>query len=202
VTVGDKTLLGSSDPAVTPPVGVGLLSPNNPAGSVASVGVASGGSLLNVQTGTANHPVTQPNGPADSLIGLNLGGHQVLGSGGNPALGLGVLSPNSATGTAGAVNLLSNGQPVAANVTSPTAQGSGVVQGVVGGVTQTVGGVLGGATGGQQGGASGGLVAGVGGTVGNVLGGAVGVGAGGTVNPPAGSTGGGLLGGLLGGKKP
>lgn len=145
VTVGDRTVLGAGGSGG--PLGVSALSPTQQAGSVATVGVLSGGQIATVGTGTPNTPVTNASGPATGLLGLNVGGNQVVGSGsGNPAIDLNVLSPTGASGTAVTGNILSNGQPVGVGVSgAPGATGgANPVGGLLGGVTGTVGGLLGG----------------------------------------------------------
>jgi hypothetical protein len=152
VTVGDRTVLGQGGTAG--PLGVSVLSPTQQTGSVATVGVLSGGQIATVGAGTPNTPVTNASGPATGLLGLTVGSHQVVGSGsGNPAIDLNVLSPTGASGTAVTGNILSNGQPVGVGVSgAPGATGgTNPVGGVLGGVTGTVGGLLnGGATGGAN----------------------------------------------------
>lgn len=184
VTVGDTTLLGQG--ATPDPLGVSVLSPTTTPGSVATVGVLSGGQVLTVNTGQPNAPVTAATGPANGLLGLTVGDKQVVGSSsGNPAIDLNVLSPTGASGTAVTGNILSNGQPLGLGVTQP--EGTG---GLLGGVTGTVGGLVGGATSNPQG-----LVEGVTGTVGGVVNGVTGT-VGGLA--PGVSAGGGLgLGGVL-----
>lgn len=150
VTVGDRTILGAGGDGG--PLGVSVLSPTQQAGSVATVGVLSGGQVATVGVGTPNTPTTTASGPATGLLGLNVGGNQVVGSSsGNPAIDLNVLSPTGASGTAVTGNILSNGQPVGVGVSgAPGATGgANPVGGLLGGVTGTVGGLLnGGATGG------------------------------------------------------
>lgn len=184
VTVGDTTLLGQG--ATPDPLGVSVLSPTATQGSVATVGVLSGGQVLAVNTGQPNTPVTAATGPANGLVGLTVGDKQVVGSStGNPAVDLNVLSPTGASGTAVTGNILSNGQPVGLGVTQPDGAG-----GLLGGVTGAVGGVVGGATSDPTG-----LVEGVTGTAGGVVEGAAGT-VGGLL--PGVSAGGGLgLGGVL-----
>ncbi len=143
VTVGDRTILGQGGSGG--PVGVSLLSPTQQTGSVATVGVLSGGQVATIGTGTPNTPTTNATGPANGLLGVTVGGNQVIGSSaGNPAVDLNVLSPTGASGTAVTGNVLSNGQPVGVGVSgAPGATGgANPVGGVLGGVTGTVGGVL------------------------------------------------------------
>lgn len=177
VTVGDRTILGAGGSGG--PLGVSVLSPTQQTGSVATVGVLSGGQVATVSTGTPTTAVGTASGPANGLLGLTIGGNQVLGSSsGNPAIDLNVLSAGSASGTAVTGNVLSNGQPVGLGVAGTTgATGANPVGGLVNGVTGAVGGLLnGGATGGA-----------------NPLGGLLGGGATGGSNP---------IGGLLGGLRP
>ena len=143
-----------------------------------------------------NVSVAEQPRPDYSAIGLNLGGAQVLDGGGAPLLGAAVLSPTGAAGQAATVGLLSNGQPVAVNVTSPSpiTGVTNTVAGVVNTATSTAGSALG-----QTGGAAGGLggvtgtvtgtVGAVTGTVGNVVGSVLGA-------TPVGGTVGGLTGGI------
>lgn len=134
VTVGDKTVLGSgSGPQTIPPLGVSIGSPTQAAGQVATVGVLSGGQVLNANIGQGNASSTPTGGTPTSLLGLTVAGNPVLGSGsGDPAIDIGVLSPGAAQGTAGSVNLLSNGQPVGVNL------GSGGATGLLGGALTPV----------------------------------------------------------------
>lgn len=152
VSIGDRTILGQGGNGG--PVGVSVLSPTQQAGSVATVGVLSGGQVATVGVGTPNTPTTTATGPATGLLGLTVGGNEVIGSGqGNPAIDLNVLSPGGASGTAVTGNILSNGQPVGVGVSGApgTTGGANPVGGVLGGVTGTVGGLLsGGATGGAN----------------------------------------------------
>ena len=194
VTVGDKTVLGGGSGAQTSPLGVSVLSPTQSAGGVATVGVLSGGQVLNVGVGQGNASSTPTGGTPTSLLGLTVAGQPVLGGGvGDPAIDLGLLSPGAAQGTAASVNLLSNGQPVGVSLGGGGASGllggaltpvtSGPLTPVVAPVVATVTGLVGGLTGTLTGGVAGGVGAGVG------------VGAG-----PGGATvGGGLVGGLTGG---
>ncbi|RYI34366.1 MAG: hypothetical protein EON48_01990 [Acetobacteraceae bacterium] len=127
--------------------------------------------MATVSTGTPTTAVGNASGPANGLLGVSLGGNQLVGSGnGNPAVDLNVLSPGSASGTAVTGNILSNGQPVGLGVNGAGAPGgTNPVGGLLGGVTGTVGGVLGGATGGGTG--SPGLLGGATGAAGGLLGG-------------------------------
>lgn len=155
VSIGDRTLLGQGGEGG--PLGVSVLSPGQASGDLATVGVLSGGQVATVGLGTPNTPVDPATGPATGLLGVTLGGNQLVGSGsGNPAIDLNVLSPGGASGTAVSGNVLSNGQPVSVGVNAPAGATPGAdgllggVTGAVGGVTGAVGGVLGGATGGQN----------------------------------------------------
>ena len=172
VSVGDRTILGAGGDGG--PLGVSVLSPTQQVGTVATVGVLSGGTVATVSTGAPATPVGNASGEANGLLGVTLGGNQLIGSGnGNPAIDLNVLSTGSASGTAVTGNILSNGQPVGLGVSGPgAAGGTNPVGGVLGGVTGTVGGGLGGgALGGSGSGASGGPLGGLTGTVGGLLGG-------------------------------
>jgi hypothetical protein len=76
---------------------------------------------------------TPTGGTPTALLGLTVAGHPVLGSGsGDPAIDIGVLSPGAAQGTAGSVNLLSNGQPVGVSL------GAGGATGLLGGALTPV----------------------------------------------------------------
>lgn len=171
VSVGDRTILGANGDGG--PLGVSVLSPTQQTGSVATVGVLSGGSVATVSTGTPTTAVGNASGPANGLLGVTVGGSQLIGSGsGNPAIDLNVLSSGSASGTAVTGNVLSNGQPLGLGVNGgAVAGGANPVSGLVTGVTGTVGGVLGGATGSGTGAGATGALGGVTGTVGGLLGG-------------------------------
>ncbi|MFJ6024931.1 hypothetical protein ACIQC9_10100 [Brevundimonas sp. NPDC092305] len=170
VTIGDRTVVGGADGSGGP-LGVSVLSPTQNAGQAATVGVLSGGNVATVGLGQPTTPVDPATGAPSGLLGLNVGGNQVLGQGsGAPAVDLAILSPTGASGTAVTGNVLSNGQPLAVGVSG---QGAAPAQGLVGTVTDKVGGVVG------------------------TVGGALGQPTGGTAGqPPAGGLVGGLLGGL------
>ena len=219
VTVGDQSVLGQGA-TTAGPLGVNVLSPDLTPGSVATVGVLSGGQVLNVNAGQGTASTTPTGGDPTSLLGLTVAGRPVLGTGsGNPALDVGVLSPGAAQGTAGSVNLLSNGQPlgvalgaagaqnalgsalapatgVLAPVTAPLTPVLDTVTGALGGVasqpTGVVDAVVAPVVNTVTGGLTGGLAGGIGGSLG------VGAGPSG-----AGVTGGlgGALGGVLGSPK-
>lgn len=175
VTIGDRTVVGGATGS-DGPLGVSLLSATQNQGQAATVGVLSGGTVATVALGQPNTPVAAATGPATGLLGLNVGGNQILGQTGAPAVDLAILSPAGASGTAVSGNLLSNGQPLSVGVSNPTGT-SGTNP--VSGVTQTLGGVVGTVTG----------------TVGGLLPAGVVPGSnGGTAH-------GGVLGGLLGGPK-
>lgn len=148
VTVGDRTILGAGGDGG--PVGVSVLSPTQQPGSVATVGVLSGGQVATVGVGTPNTTTAPATSPTTGLLGLNVGGNQVLGGNSTNAVGVNVLSPTGASGTAVTGNVLSNGQPVGVGVTgAPGATGgTNPVGGLLGGVTGAVGGLTGGLTGG------------------------------------------------------
>lgn len=162
VSVGDRTILGQSGQGG--PLGVSVLSPTQQEGGLATVGVLSGGQVATVGVGSATTPVTNASGPASGLLGVTLGGNQLVGSSqGNPAIDVNVLTTGSASGTAVTGNILSNGQPVGVGVANapggtPASGVLGGVTGVVGGVTGTVGGVL---SGGQPANPVGGLLGGL-----------------------------------------
>ncbi|HEV2081874.1 MAG TPA: hypothetical protein VGR32_05390 [Brevundimonas sp.] len=148
VTIGDQTLVGT--PGQTGPLGVSVLSPTQATGSVATVGALSGGQVVSVGTG-AGTTATTSGGTPTGLLGVNVGGHQVLGQGGSNLIGVGVLSPNGQQGTNVTGNVLSGGQTVGVGVSGTQGSGSGHAGGVVGGVVGTVGGVLQPSNGGSHG---------------------------------------------------
>ena len=69
-------------------------------GVAATVGVLAGGNVAAVGLGQPSTPVQAANGPATGVLGLNVGGHQILGQHGAPAVDLAILSPTGAAGTA------------------------------------------------------------------------------------------------------
>lgn len=167
VVIGDRTIIGGGGGAPGP-LGVNILSPGQSPGQVATVGVLAGGSVAAIAVGQPNSPTPPAGGSPTGLLGLTVGGNQVLGQGqGNPAVDLAVLSPTGASGTAVSGNVLSNGQPLGVGLTNPA--GAQTPGGVVGGVKTAVGGVVGGL---QPGGTAppAPTLPGVGGVLGGVLG--------------------------------
>lgn len=139
VTIGDRTLIGT--PGQTGPLGVSVLSPTQATGSVATVGALSGGNVVTVGTGAGSTATTSGAVPT-GLLGVSLGGRQVVGQGSSNLIGVGVLSPNGQQGTNVSGNVLSGGQPVGVGVRGTQGTGTPQSGGVVGGVLGTVGGVL------------------------------------------------------------
>lgn len=178
VTIGDRTVVGAANGSGGP-LGVSVLSPNQNTGQVATVGVLAGGNVAAVGLGQPSTPVQAANGPATGVLGLNVGGHQILGQQGAPAVDLAILSPTGAAGTAVTGNVLSNGQPLGVGVAQPAGAPGDATP--LAGVTQTLSGAVG-----TVKGAVGGLLTPGAGTSGSGAG-----------QPPSG----GLLGGLLGGPK-
>ena len=110
LSVGDATV-GGSDPAI----GAGVLSPTQPTGSLATLGVSSGG-----QTATADVNGASLTGGQ----GLLSGQVDNLTVGGDPALvGLGVLSPSQPEGSLATVGAGSDGETATLNL-----GGAGLVQ--------------------------------------------------------------------------
>ncbi len=155
-TAGGSQLLGTA--GGTPLVGASVLSPTQTTGSLATVGVGSGGNVLNVAAGpvagaSAAGTASASGGvlPSNGLATVTVGNGTLLNGGSNPAVGASVLSPGQTTGSAVTAGVLSAGNVLtttAGNLTAPLtgAAAGGTASGGAsanpGGVTGLVGGLL------------------------------------------------------------
>lgn len=153
-TVGGSQLLGTA--GSTPLVGASVLSPTQTTGSLATVGVGSGGNVLNVAAGPAAGAAGTASAsggvlPANGLATVSVGNSTLLNGGSNPAVGASVLSPTQSTGSAVTAGVLSAGNVLtttAGNLTAPLtgASAGGTASGGASanpaGVTGLVGGLL------------------------------------------------------------
>ena len=147
-TAGTTPVLGTS--GVTPVIGASVLSPTQATGSLATVGVGSGGNVVTAAVGPvagAGGSVTGSTSilPTDGLATVTAGNTTVLNGGANPAIGASVLSPIQATGSAVTAGLLSAGNLATGTVGSLTAPLGGAASGSVNaGATTGTSGLVGG----------------------------------------------------------
>lgn len=114
-TVANASLGG----AATQPIGLGVLSDNSVPGSVATVNLLSGGQAVNVSV--TPDGLTNALAPATSGLPLTttLGTQTLTGGTAQQPIGVSVLSPNQATGSAATVGALSGGNLATASITTP-----------------------------------------------------------------------------------